>query len=469
MGALRSLAAAALALAACSSDGGGGSPGDAGLDAEPDAGELGALVAALEDDGFVVQRGAFVPEDLADCCDPGRSCFGNNPASPYAGFRVPPGPGQEASNPRHDENDESIVYRLREDEAIVYVGRTPPASGYFGYTPYLFDRDDGSGNRVEVFASLSETLNHLTIAVDGAPADWPFDRRVAVVAAADEGVAERVRAALLAASFPEAAINFAVFDPTVARFGLEDEADTFTVIFRVAFFEDESAGAAFLAEPPGDVLRLTPESPGDDRPFDAPAARPKDTSATEAALSAAVDDLEAALVAEYATAAAESLAVTNLTADPALCIDALAACYGDNRDTIYPATGTSVLFDTGDEFYVVYGVDHEATGKATYASATVHGLIHFVGVATATSREYGGSAGDEVPGHPDAARLYAWKFARDCGADPHCTVVLDEGCPSGVADGALGLIMFRTYLEPSTRTAPEPGTLVTDRVLRFTP
>jgi hypothetical protein len=454
-----------IAWPACSSNGSGAD--DAGVDAAPDASQAEALLARLQSDGFDVQRGDFVPADLSDCCQAGQRCYGNNPASPYAGFRLPAGADQKVPNPLEDENDESLVWRLREDEAVVYVGRTPPDAGYFGYTPYVYDRDNGAGGRADVFASLSETLNQAVIAVDGA--SDPFDRDVALIAAGDQGVANRVRAALVDVGFAEGAINEVVLDPTAARFGLDEGADTFTVIFRVAFFEDAAAGAAFLKDPPGDVFRVTPDSPAGGDPFDAPLSRPKDTVATEDALAGAVDDLEAALLDQYSAYTPESLTVTNLAADPAVCLSSLTNCYGDNRDTIYPATAAQPMFPNGDEFYVVYGVNHQVSGKATYASATVHGLLHFVGLVTATSREYGGSADDELPGHPDAAQLYAWKFARDCGSDPHCTEVPDEMCPTGLLGGGLGLIVFRTYLEPGTDTAPDPSTLVTDRVLRFTP
>ena len=49
--------------------------------------------------------------------------------------------------------------------------------------------------------------------------------------------------------------------------------------------------------------------------------------------------------------------------------------------------------------------------------------------------------------------------ARDCGADADCTAVPDGVCPTGVASGAPGLLLFRAYLEESTSTAPDASTL----------
>jgi hypothetical protein len=49
----------------------------------------------------------------------------------------------------------------------------------------------------------------------------------------------------------------------------------------------------------------------------------------------------------------------------------------------------------------------------------------------------------------------------------HCLAIPDAGCPTGVGAGKPGTITFRTYLEPSTATAPDPSTLVIDRVIKF--
>jgi hypothetical protein len=456
----------ALATAAGCGAGSAHSPTDGGMDgATTDGGTLAALVAALEADDFLVQQGAFEVQDLSSCCDLGASCYAGNPASPYAALRVPPALEQTVPNPMQNANEESVTFRLGADEAVVYVGRTPPRARYFGYTPYLYDRDDG-GIRQTVFASLSETLNNAVIAVDG---DDVFDQPVAVIAAADRGVDGRVRSALGAAGFSAAATNTAVFDPTVSRFGVDDAGDTFAVVFRVALFDDPAEGEAFLADPPGDVLRVSPRSHPAADPFPAPPVRPKDTSNSELALASAVDALEAALIAEYPAYVGSSVAVNDITPDPAVCIDRLQNCNADNRDTIYPATGVLLPFLGTDDFYVAYGVNHEATGKATYSSVAVTAVAHLAGVATATSADYAGSAGDELVGNPDASRLYAWKLARDCGADPACTPIPDEGCPTGVEAGAAALLLFRAYLEPSTNTAPDAATLVPERVLHFAP
>ena len=447
--------------------GDGAVAGDGGALVDLDAGPLQRSVeAALAADGFSIGSGRFEILDLTDCCMQGRNCSGNNPSSPYGSFRVPRAPGQTVPNAREDASGRSDVVRLRADEALLYLGQTPPRAVYFGYTPYLMDRDDGAGGRRSAFASLSETLNSHVIATAGADA---FAGQVAIIATPDAATEARVRAALLAGGWPAGAINTIVFDPTLARFGLEQAADTFAILFRVALWADAGAGAAFLARPPGVVLRLTPatQAPAP-QPFARPAARPKNAGGSEAGLRTSVDALGAAIAARYAaTHVGSALEVTGGVPDPDACIMGTSSCAGDNRNTNYPATRFFQWLEGPDDFLVVYGVDHQVTRKASYASVSVYALQHLVGVASVTSRDWAGSAADYVPASPQVGSLYAWKIKRDCGSEAHCLSVPVAMCPSGIEAGRLSTLAFRTYVEPGYATAPDVATLELDRVMRF--
>jgi hypothetical protein len=438
------------------------SAGGAGSGGMSAGGSATALRGALETDGFMVQEGAFSFLDLSACCQ--TSCLGNNPTSPYGAFFVPGGPGQTAENTNTGADGRSATYRLRADEALVYVGKTPPRARYFGFTPYLSERHEGS-MVLRPLASLSETLNNAVIGVDGGPD--VFDKPVVVIASLDEGIDGRVRAALEAAGYPKASMNSLVFDPTVARPGLDEQADSFGVLFRMAVLEDSARGQAYRDAPPGILWRLTPTTPAPAQPFAAPKARPKDLTHTEKALEPAVNALEQALAQAYPDHVGKTMVTTAGTPDPGACIAGKDACAYDNRDTIYPATLPQKLLDQPGEFLIVYGVNHETTGKASYGNASVYGLQHLVGVASVTSAQYGGSAASLLPNNPDAPGLYAWKIARDCGGDPACLEVSTSGCPEGVPVGGAMDIAFRVYLEPSTGTAADPSTLVIDRVMRF--
>jgi len=424
--------------------------------------------AALEAAGFVVGSGSFELLDLAGCCAKGASCFGNNPTSPYATYRLPRAPGQTIANPGERSDGTSTRWFLRPDEAVVWIGTLPPTAKYFGFTNYLFGRVDSAGKRAPVFASLDETLNEAVIHHEGTGA--PFGKVAAVVHTADSGTAARVRAALVAAGVSDTAINVAPIDAVSSHPGLVADADDYSVLFRVALFEDKAAGTAWLDKPPAKLLRVTPATLGVVTPYGLPAARPKDLAAVEGpALAAATEELEKAVVAKYAaTHTPTSFPVDEGQPDPYACIAGKATCAGDNRDALYPKTNIPFRWlETEDDFLVVMGVDHTQTGKATYTSASVYAVDNLVGIASVTNVEWVGSAKDYLPTHAEVGKLFAWKIARKCGGEAHCLEIPAGDCPTGMTAGQFAAIAFRVYVEPKTSTAPAPSTLVRERVVRF--
>jgi hypothetical protein len=429
-----------------------------------------AIATTLAAAGFTVQPGVFSLFDPGDCCKLGGNCAGNNPSSPYATFLVPRAPGQQVANPGEDAKGLSSSFRLGLEEAVVWVGELPPKAGYFGFTPYLFDRDDGSGNRVKVFASLSETLNDLVIGSDGAAGD-PFGHQAVVVLAADASVAAKVKDAAVAAGWPAGAVNVLPIDASTARPGLDEKDDSFGVLLRLAQVEDAAAGKAWLAKLPAEVYRVTPGGPYPNPvPYGKADARPKDAANVEGPdLAAALDELEQAIVAAHAaTHGATPHPVSVSPLDPYACIANLKSCLGDNRDTNYPATKLFKWLPGAEDFLVVYGVDHAKTKKATYANASVYAVQHLIGVAAVASDAWAGSASQYLPNHPLADELYAYRIARACDGAPYCLEIASQQCPDGIAPGAYSAIAFRAYLEPSTATAPDPATMVLDRVIELT-
>jgi hypothetical protein len=462
------LVPALLAPAGCSGSDGSvelAPANDAGPDDASDGGgSTTDLTRALGERGLTVGKGSFEFLDLSACC--ATSCLGNNPTSPYGAFFVPAAPGQAAdAGGRAD--GLSSTFRLRADEALVFFGNTPPEVKYFGFTPYVADRAKDGGGRRLVAASVAETLNDLVIAVDAPPGEPVFGRRTAIVAAADRRTVQAVSDSLVAVGLPASAINTLVFDPALSRFGLDEAADTFGVLFRMAVPKDAPARDAFLAAPGATVLRVTPAAPGAADPLPSPAARPKNTTTSEVALGAAVDALEAAIRAANAGRTITAMPVDEGVPDPAACLAGTSVCAYDNRDTTYPTTQPRILFTDDNDFYVAFGVDHQVAGKVSYANVSVYALEHLVGLVSVSSDKYAGSAQQFLKDSPDAPRLYAWKIARHCHGEAFCMEVPKGACPSGIDDNKLGTITFRTYLEPSTKTAPAPSTLVRDRVLRF--
>lgn len=471
-----------LALTACSGspgvDGGSGSmdaaTDDAGT-AAPDAAtptdassELDASLPGLREtmaaEGLDTLDGRFEAVDLSMCCEMGRSCSGNNPSSPYLSFYLPRGPGQTAPNFDEASDGTSPGFRMRQDEAVVLVGRTPPDVRYFGFTPYLLERDYDGTRRVP-FASLGETLNPETIRVEGGPE--VYDRPFALVMTGNATTEARVRSALVASGVPDEAINLVTLDPSVVAFGLDEPADTLSLLARVALFADRAAGAAWVTDPGATLLRVTPSTPLAPDPLASPPARPKDATVDETrdGLPAALDRLEAAIRAAHPGDAVRSYPANEGTADPEACIETGAPCLGDNRDALHPSLGAEAFTILNRDSVYVIGVDHVATGKATYASASVYALSHLVGVAAVTSEDWSGSAERFLPGDPDASALFAWRVARDCAGDAYCLEVPTGTCPSGAGLLQLLTVVFRVYVEPGHATAPDPGLLVRERVL----
>jgi hypothetical protein len=115
---------------------------------------------------------------------------------------------------------------------------------------------------------------------------------------------------------------------------------------------------------------------------------------------------------------------------------------------------------------MVYGVDHAATGKASYSNATIAYAANALGVVAVDSTMMAGSAAVFVPNHPARDSLYAFAFARDCSVapTPYCVTVPADGCPL-LPIGAAANLTLRAYLEPATATGPAYNELVVDRAL----
>ena len=178
--------------------------------------------------------------------------------------------------------------------------------------------------------------------------------------------------------------------------------------------------------------------------------------------------------------------------------------YQGTRDAIYWQTfPTFKLRNDVDEYVIVYGVNHQKTGKAAYASFSayvepVFGTGREIGLGTVTDPDFdaGGNPGDSArqyldpddPYYAYADMLYAWKIARICNGEPFCLEVgeptnidgvpynnnctpqidleIDPDRPSWASDV---FVAFRNYVEPATAVAADSNELVWDRAIYFGP
>lgn len=420
------------------------------------------LVAALEAEGYVVDEGRMAFFRVEDCAAL-PTCYGNNPSSPYGLYLLPPAPDEaiDATTPPLSDSTARSTFRLGADEAIVFLGRTPPEARYYGFRSYLASRQG-----VDLFASLGDTANHRVLATGGGSAR-PFDQETVVVTTASAPLDARLRR-FFASEGAGGIVNTDVLPSSSLVLGRGPAADVLAMLFRVALFADEAAGAAYLANPPAIVLRVRPSTPTAPEALPVPAPRPRGTGDDESELEDALVRLEAAIRAQHAADAAQSVGVLGLPLVGADCIAGGFGCLGDNADTVYFASGPTLLRETPADYLVVFGVDHTRAGKATYTNVAVYETERRMGVAALADDAFVGSAAEYLgASDPDASRLFAIRIARDCTGHAHCLAV-PTAFPGVALDKTL-TVAVRPYLEAGTRTGPSLDELLPPRAIRFSP
>ena len=425
--------------------------------------------------GFRVQTGAATAFTVEDCQQLER-CFGNNVDTPYLLFSVPPHPDHPGQLPPDQvgpvpgvPEGMSAAYHLEPGEVIFVRGEAPPASAYYGFSPYLFTRVDEEGTRVMPFASLTDTVNHVVIERSGRPA---FGSEIAVLMSSDLDAMSAAREALEEEGTDPDAIFSLPIRRDGMRYGHGTDADTFLLLGRIALVDDPDAEAAYIGNPPLEVLRLTPDQTG--RGAGLPERAARGDGRTEDHLQPALDALEAALLAHVADAATEVVDITGSgliaqVIEPESCIAASSECLGDNSDTTYAvgpiavARGDGELTLGANDALWVYGVNHAAVGKAIYNSVGVYTKSGRTGVLSFDSARMPGTAEAFLPDHPDAAALWVQQIRRDCTGQDHC-IELATGFPGVPLDESLFLI-FRSYVNPGLTVSPDHGEILTEKAL----
>jgi len=467
----------------------------------PSVGDLSAFRSALERDGFVVGQGASAMFPLIEAYEAGliKACWGNDPTKPYLVCLVPPAPGEQVPSYKFKVGEflglkgVTILFRMRPDEALVFVGRTPPECKYYSYCGYLMEKFYGNERRV-VFSDMTDALNHLTINTEGTPNGSegnPFDKNTVIVSTADRGIDKRVRAAAISAGYSSAIMNTYVMPSPMLNMGLEDDSDTFNFFIRPSFFKDQQAGDAYIKTPPAAVLRLTPKERASLDPYGVPELRVRGTGKTEHDLMPAVNDLRKAILDKYSDLEATELEISEAIPEGNEGIQRGINVVGPTRDALYLWTGGQLQFyppcpslftgkaekppkvftlaDDPNEFVIVYGVNHEAYGKAAFSLFIVYGADIWNGVGGANSDQYPGTAEEYLLGNPNAKYLYAYKIGRRCDGK-NCYRVPGPGLKAhGIELDQPIFVLFRVYSEPATRVGPAKSEILWDRAIKFSP
>jgi len=440
-----------------------------------------AFIAALQRDGFTVQQGKLEKVDALAMYDAHitPSCYGNNPSTPYLAYKLPPYPGlvqggRVTDAPVNPANKGLWGdYFMEPDEAIVYVGPTPPEVKYFSYRTYIGTRWFPEENTFRrIFASLGDTINNYRIktgTVAGQASPGPYDKPVMIITTADRGTSERVRKAALLAGYSPAMMNDDIIPSGLIRMGTENTSDTITFIHRLAFFQNETLGNEYLNSTPGHVFRLTPNTSRTPQPYDVPRFIVRGTGdAHELDLLKDQEALREAIIARHGG----GMTITGKKTDIWVFegIDAIQReidALGDNRDAVFLHNGDYSL--SGDEFIMVYGVNHQKSGKVVYTNVGIYGSEILNGVRAVTDDEYAGSALSYLPGNPNAGLFYAWKFARHCNGEAGCTEIPSCCGAAGIPEEVPVFIAIRAYIEKQTGVGPVWNEILYDQAIHFTP
>ncbi len=478
-----------------------------------------SFISTLEERGFIVQQGQLSHVDFLELCSEGivDNCLGNNVDALYGGCALPPAPNQDPSpgqDPPIDYDPDNpnnypanivyiapgFVYKLRPDEAIVLIGQTPPPAYYFSFRSYLAfvqnkpDKDysevfttgdDYTGVYHRIAASLGDQLNNFRIWTDNTPggaAGEPFNSSTIVIITADKSVNQQIRDALGVAGYSSDIINDDIIPLELVNMGLEKGKDTFISIVRIEIPDERKFGEAYMNNLNSflKVYRITPEIPfANLNPWPVPNLIIRETGTTEFQIVPnAVNDLDLLrneIIKKYGGTKYNHVDLnTNIWSTDGYegifqDIDVL----GDDRDAVYFKTDNFQL-KTDNDFVILYGINHEQTGKATFCNSCFYGAELLNGVTSAISTiEFKNSAAQYFPeGYENAKYYYQFKMAREINEDCLVTIPYKTGNPSGKAYGVDNhedaFIGFRVYVDKETKVGPDRYDIIWDRAILFT-
>ena len=438
-----------------------------------DARALAAFQNALTRDGFDVNAGASAVMNLVQgwCAGtpfPGfdHALYANN--QPYLQLLVP----KSAQEP----NQLTGPFQLGPEEAIVLIGLTPPPARYFGFSASLRSRVNPDGTRQSLWNGLGDVVNNATVKTTG---PTPYNSPVVLIFTPDQETDARVRASLRSAGYPAAIINTVVFPASMLRLGHGNTADELFVALRNAMWEKQADGDAYIKNPPLKIFRVTPHTEPIANPFPAPRLLVRGTGQTEMDLMNKLGQLRQAILGANSGLYHKDLTMHLTAYEGYDMIQRGVDSWGNSRDATYMVAGYSPEYDSiekitlaDDEFLMVYGVNHVATGKAAYHSVVIYsGEVGKVPIGSVDDRIFPGTATTYLPGDPAAANLmYAYKISRNCGSQPDCVPLAIDNC-SRLTIGpntVLGL-WVRLYMEPATKVAPVMQEILYDRFIKFSP
>jgi hypothetical protein len=485
---------------------------------DENSGSIADFILTLEKIGYIVQEGRLQYLDILKLCSLGviEDCFGNHAGAPYASYMLPPSPNQEPSkgqippkvyDPANPHNyppninylGPGTYFKLRPDEAIVMIGKTPPPAYYFGfrsyigfaqnktekdYSDYITVGNEETGEYHRLFNSLGDQVNNVNIWTENTPEGTygnPNSSSTIIITTADKGINNQMRDALRVAGFSWSIINNDNIPLGMANMGLEKGKDHFNFVMRAILFADPTVGKEYLTNLSDyvKVFRITPKNLVTNlQPWPIPDLKRRETSTTEfEVLPNARNEmthLRNQIIKKYGNAEYNHV---DLETDLWI-IDGFVATVmdydtiGDNRDAAYFRSETFQL-TSDDDFVILYGVNHEQTGKAIINNASFYGEELFNGVAVAQiSAQFENSAAGYFPeGYDNGTFYYVCKFSRNEDGES-ITIPYSTGNPNGKAYGIDNnkdaFIGYRLYVDKEALIGPAHMDVIWDRAILFT-
>ena len=444
------------------------------------------LMHQLDKQGYEVLRGYFKLY-TADDCDMSyqvmHSCYGNNPAAPYALPVVPPwpdrpGPGEWVDPATIGALGEtadgySSSYRLDPREALVILARMPPHAAYFGMKTYLFTRsgelctespqynwiashlpalfptffslvpnEPEDSPRVQILADFGNSANNVVIS-DQSGSVWDQLRYFVITpnptmdaavrdALSKIGIADHdIFTEKIPEYFPSESNPPNCPESAALRFGVDQQADDFITLIRYAMPADAAAGERWRQRLPLVVLRVRNEAADQQtypwEPFEqrTPSNPPETSHASD------LETITQAVCGIWNTAITQDCTqwkpLLNLQAAPLGltgpgCVPAWMNCLAPNEDTTYQISSKLPL--DPDHFYAVVGPLSTATQNAMYVGLGLTSSLKQLGFDNISDELLAGSA----TGYSNAVsgdKFFVQYFARDCSG-------LAEYLPPGV-------------------------------------
>ncbi len=471
----------------------------------------------MENQGFIVQEGTLRYIDILKLCSEGiiGNCLANNVGAPYAACLLPPAPNQNPSrgqqppigyNPDNPGNYPAnpkyipgINSKLRPDEAVVLIGITPPPALYYcfrsyvgfienkpgkDYSGYITTGDDNTGFYHMIFASLGDQLNNYnirTLNTQSGGSGGPFNSPTIIISTADRNISTRLRNALGTAGYSQNIMNDDNIPIELVNMGLEKGKDNFMFIMRFVLWADKNIGDQYInnIDKYIKVFRITPKTPlSNPAPWPVPTLKIRETGITEYQVvpnaRRDMDYLRNQIIKKYGSPEYDHVDLDMNIAIPdnynAILRDY--NVYGDDRDGVYFKTQDFQL--TSDEdFVMVYGINHERTGKAIYSNASFYGAEYYNGVLGVFSTvQFPDTATPYFPqGYENAGFYYVYKMARKADGDNVAVIPYSTGNPLGKAFGVDNnkdaRIVFRVYLDKTAMVGPYIFDVIWNQAILF--